>query len=58
MASKNITSGPSRPAGAVLSRRILLSAGGQRLIEVSASGDAAFFEVSPGDLVQLQVEFS
>ncbi len=39
-------------------RAVLLNARGQSLIETSASGDGAFFEVSPGDLVQLQVEFA
>lgn len=39
-------------------RAVLLNARGNFLIDASASGDGAFFEVSPGDLVQLQVEFS
>jgi hypothetical protein len=40
-------------------RRVaLLDARGTYLMEGSASGDAALFDVAPGDLVQLQVEFS
>jgi hypothetical protein len=38
-------------------RAVILNARGNTLIETSASGDAVFFEVTPGDLVQVQVEF-
>jgi hypothetical protein len=39
-------------------RAVILNARGNSLIDASTSGDAAFFEVTPGDLVQVQVEFS
>ncbi len=39
-------------------RAVLLDMRGQRLCDASASNDTAYFEVSPHDLVQLQVEFS
>jgi hypothetical protein len=39
-------------------RAAVLDARGGRLLEASVSGDAAHLEVSPGDFVQLQVEFS
>jgi hypothetical protein len=38
-------------------RALLLDARGQTLLEPNTSGDAAVFEVSQGDLVQLRVEF-
>jgi hypothetical protein len=39
-------------------RASLLDARGSLLVGASPSGDGVFFEVSPGDLVHLQVEFS
>jgi len=39
-------------------RVALLDARGQFLMEGTHSGDAALFHVGPGDLVQLQVQFS
>jgi hypothetical protein len=39
-------------------RAVILNARGNTLIETSTSGDAVFFEVTPGDLVQVQMEFS
>jgi hypothetical protein len=39
-------------------RAAILDARGSRLIDVTTSGDAVFFEVSPSDLVHLQMEFS
>lgn len=39
-------------------RATLLDGRGGRLIEVATSGDAVLFEVTPNDLVHLQVEFS
>src|SRR4029077_601374 len=39
-------------------RDTLLDARGGLLVGASPSGDGVFFEVSPGDLVHLQVEFS
>ncbi len=38
-------------------RAVLLDARGTPLLDVSVQGDAVSFEVSPGDLVQLRVEF-
>jgi hypothetical protein len=39
-------------------RAVLLDARGSRLLELSVNGDAVPFEVTPGDFVQLQAEFS
>lgn len=39
-------------------RATLLNAGGERLLELMTSGDAVQLEISPGDFVQVQVEFS
>lgn len=39
-------------------RAVLLDGRGNPLMDASISGDAALFDVSPGDLVQLQMEFS
>jgi hypothetical protein len=38
-------------------RAVLLDARGSRLLEAATNGDAAQFEVTPGDFVQVQVEF-
>jgi alpha-mannosidase len=38
-------------------RAVLLDARGNRLLEASIAGDAVQFEVTPGDFVQVQVEF-
>ncbi len=38
-------------------RALLLDMQGQRLFDASASNDTVYFELSPHDLVQLQVEF-
>jgi hypothetical protein len=38
-------------------RAAILDARGSFLVEANVSGDAVFLEVSPGDLVQVQVEF-
>jgi hypothetical protein len=38
-------------------RAVFLDARGTRLMDASTNGDAVAFEVAPGDLVQLQVEF-
>ncbi len=38
-------------------RAILVDAGGGHLLDATTQGDAASFEVMPGDLVNLQVEF-
>jgi hypothetical protein len=39
-------------------RAVLLDARGGRLLQASTNGDAVQLEVSPGDFVQVQVEFS
>jgi alpha-mannosidase len=39
-------------------RAALLDARGTRLMDASVSGDAVLFDVAPGDLMQVQVEFS
>src|SRR5581483_266470 len=39
-------------------RAAILDARGGFLIDATPSGDAVFLEVSPNDLVQLQIEFS
>jgi hypothetical protein len=39
-------------------RAVLLDARGSRLLEAAINADAAQFEVTPGDFVQVQVEFS
>jgi hypothetical protein len=39
-------------------RATLLDGGGRRLSDATVNGDAVAFDVAPGDLVQLQVEFS
>lgn len=39
------------------SRAVVLDARGNYLLEASRSGDAVFLEVSPNDLVHVQVEF-
>jgi hypothetical protein len=39
-------------------RAVLLDARGSRLVEAAVNGDAVQFEVSPGDFVQVQIEFS
>jgi hypothetical protein len=39
-------------------RAVLVDARGGRLVEPNVNGDAVHFEVSPGDFVQTQVEFS
>lgn len=39
-------------------RALLLDMHGQRLFDASASNDTVYFELSPHDLAQLQVEFS
>ncbi len=39
-------------------RALLLDARGTQIAEATISGDAAGFDVGPGDLVQLQLEFS
>jgi hypothetical protein len=39
-------------------RAVVLDAKGSYLVEANVSGDAVFLEVSPSDLVQVQVEFS
>jgi hypothetical protein len=39
-------------------RAVLLDGRGGRLLEANTSGDAVLFDVAPGDLVQVQVEFS
>ena len=39
-------------------RAVVLDGSGTYMVGASASGDGAFLEVSPGDLVQLQIEFS
>ncbi len=39
-------------------RAAVLNARGSHLLEAHPSGDGVFFEISPNDLVQLQVEFS
>ncbi len=38
-------------------RAVLLDARGTPLLDVSVQGDAVSFGVSPGDLVQLRIEF-
>jgi hypothetical protein len=38
-------------------RAVLLDARGTRLMDATVSGDAVLFEVAPGDMVQLQMEF-
>ena len=38
-------------------RAVLLDAGGNSILEASTNSDTAMFDVSPGDLVQLRVEF-
>ena len=38
-------------------RAVLLDASGSSLLEASINNDAAAFDVSPGDFVQLRVEF-
>jgi hypothetical protein len=40
------------------SRAVLLDARGSFLLEATRSGDTVFLEVSPNDLVHVQVEFS
>jgi alpha-mannosidase len=39
-------------------RAVLLDARGNRLLEAATAGDAVQFEVTPGDFVQVQVEFT
>ena len=39
-------------------RAVILDAKGSFMVEANVSGDAVFLEVSPSDLVQVQVEFS